>query len=208
MACYLDDGRGLPDLIERILAGHGLRARPDALGWLAQHLGADRALTRGELDKLALYCHGRREATLEDCMAVIGDAAADDLEAAVIAAASGDIGALDTALARAFREGVSPIAVIRAAQRHLQRLHQVTGATAAGVPLDAALKGLKPPPFFKVADRFKAQARAWPAAQVAQALEILSEAEVRCKTTGMPDRLVCARALMQIAQAGRRALRR
>jgi hypothetical protein len=43
--------------------------------------------------------------------------------------------------------------------------------------------------------------------QVEAALALLSEAEVGCKTTGMPDQLLCARTLMQIAQAGRRARR-
>ena len=208
LPCYLDDSRGLEDVARETLAAHKLRASPDALAWLAQHLGADRRITRGEIEKLALYCAGRNEVTLDDCTAVIGDTSATDMEQAVFAATGGDMTALDTALARVFREGESPIMVLRAAMRHLQRLHQVAGAVAQGTPIDAAMKGLKPPPFFKVADRFRAQARAWPVAHVEAALELLSEAEVRCKTTGMPDQLMCARAMMQIAQAGRRALRR
>ncbi len=205
VACYLDDGRNLAQVIAEILASHKLKPAPDALAWLTQHLGADRRVTRSELDKLALYCYGRSEVTVEDCAAVIGDASASDLDQAIFAATGGEFAVLEATLARAFREGVSPIAVIRAAQRHLQRLHQVAGAMVAGTPLDSAIKGLKPPPFFKVADRFRAQARTWPVAHVAQALALLSDAEVRCKTTGMPDQLICARALMQIAQAGRRA---
>lgn len=208
VACYLDDGRSLEQVIEETLRAFKMRASADAMAWLCQHLGADRRVTRGELEKLALYCRGQTAITLDDCMAVIGDGAVSDLDHAVFAAAGGDFAALDLALARAFREGVSPIAVIRAAMRHMQRLHQVTGAVAAGAPLETAIKSLKPPPFFKVADRFRAQARSWPEAHVRTGLEILSEAELRCKTTGMPDELMCARALMQIAQAGRRAARR
>jgi len=207
VACYLDDGRGLEQVITETLARHKLRPSADARAWLAQHLGADRMVTRGELENLARYCTGRTDVTLDDCLAVIGDGAVSDLEQAVFAATNGDFSALDTALARAFREGISPIAVIRAAMRHLQRLHQVTGAVDEGVALDAAVKTLKPPPFFKVADRFRAQARAWPVGHVERALEILSEAELKCKTTGMPDQLVCSRALMQVAQAGRNARR-
>jgi DNA polymerase-3 subunit delta len=207
IACYLDDGRGLEQVIIETLARYKLRPSADARSWLAQHLGADRMITRNELEKLALYCNGQTDVTLNDCLAVIGDSAVSDLEQAVFAAANGDFSALDTALARAFREGVSPIAVIRTAMRHLQRLHQVTGAVDEGVALDAAIKTLKPPPFFKVADRFRAQARVWPVGHLERALEILSEAELKCKTTGMPDQLVCSRALMQVAQAGRNARR-
>ncbi len=207
IACYIDDGRGLEQVIGETLARHKMRASPDAMAWLGRHLGADRRLTRNELEKLALYCAGQNEVSLEDCTAVIGDGAGMDLEEAVFAATGGEFALLDTALARAFREGVSPITVIRAAMRHLQRLHQVTGLLAEGTALDAATKSLKPPLFFKVADRFRAQARSWPEGNVRAALEILSEAEIRCKTTGLPDQLICARALMQIAQAGRRAKR-
>lgn len=205
--CYLDDGQALEDVIRQSLAAHKMRATPDALGWLMQHLGADRRVTRGELEKLTLYCNGRSDVTLEDCIAVIGDAAATDLDQAIYAAGGGEMAALDIALAQAFRDGVSPITLIRAAMRHMQRLHQVTAAVAQGGSLDAAIKGLKPPLFFKVADRFRAQARAWPVAQVEDALALLSEAEVRCKSTGMPAELLCSRALMQIANAGRRARR-
>ncbi len=207
VACYLDDGRNLEQVIVETLARHKLRASHDALAWLGRHLGADRRLTRNELEKLALYCAGQNEISLDDCAAVIGDGAGTDLEEAVFAAAGGEFAVLDTALARAFREGVSPIAVIRATMRHLHRLHQVTGLMAEGASLDVATKSLKPPLFFKVADRFRAQARSWPEGHVRAALEILSEAEIRCKSTGQPDQLICARALMQIAQAGRRAKR-
>jgi DNA polymerase-3 subunit delta len=207
LPCYLDDGRGLAEVIRETLAAHGLRPSADAMAWLVQHLGSDRRVTRSEIDKLALFCVGKTEVGLDDCTAVVGDASAMDLEQAIFAAAGGEMPVLEAALARAFREGESPITVIRAAMRHMQRLHQVTGAMAEGSPIDAAMKMLKPPPFFKVADRFRAQARAWPVGQVEAALALLSEAEVGCKTTGMPDQLLCARTLMQIAQAGRRARR-
>ncbi len=207
LACYLDDGRNLEQVIIETLARHKLRASSDALAWLGRHLGADRRMTRNELEKLALYCAGQNEVSLDDCTSVIGDGAGTDLDEVIFAAAGGEFALLDTALARAFREGVSPIAVIRAAMRHLHRLHQVTGLMAEGTSLEIAIKSLKPQLFFKVADRFRAQARSWPEGHVRAALEIFSEAEIRCKTTGQPDQLICARALMQIAQAGRRARR-
>ena len=202
--CYLDDAEGLERLIRRTLSAHGLTPTPDALAWLAGRLGADRRLTRAELDKLALYCAGGSEVTLEDCAAVVGDAADNGLEQAAFAAAGGDAAALDLALSRSFREGVGAVAVLRAAQRHLQRLHRVAAEIAAGKPPDAAVRALKPPVFFKTADRFRAQARAWPPGRLADALALLTEAEIRCKSTGQPDRLLAHRALMRIAQAARR----
>ncbi len=207
IACYPDEGGGLERVIEKTLEKHGLKASSDGLAWLARTLGADRGVTLSEIEKLALYCAGSKTVTLEDCRAVVGDAAAHELEDAVYAAGGGDSQALDRALDRAFREGANPVTVLRAAQRHMQRLHLVAGQVAGGMTLDAAVKGLRPPVFFKQADRFRAQARVWSVDRLATALDLLTEAELGAKTTGQPDRLICQRVLMQIASAARHGRR-
>ena len=208
IACYLDEGAGLERVIEGALRSHELRANPDALAWLARALGADRDITLGEVEKLALYCIGGTEVTLEDCRAVVGEAAAYELEDAVYAAGSGDATELDRALTRASQEGVSPIAILRAAQRHIQRLHLVAGQVAEGSSLNDAIKALRPPVFFKLADRFRAQARSWTPDRLVTALDLLTTAELGAKSTGQPDRLICQRVLMQIATAARTASRK
>ena len=205
IACYKDEGLGLERIIKSTLNNYNLHIDRDALAWLASSLGADRGVTLRELEKLALYCAGQEEVSLEDCLGVAGEGSSHDLEEAAFAAAGGEGQMLERVLTRAFQEGASPIGILRSAQRHFQRLHQVTGAVADGSSLDAAIKGLRPPVFFKVADRFRAQARRWPAANLARALDLLTDAELKCKTTGMPDRLICQRTLMQIANAARRS---
>jgi DNA polymerase-3 subunit delta len=61
--------------------------------------------------------------------------------------------------------------------------------------------------FFKLADRFRAQARSWTPERLATALDLLTEAELGAKSTGQPDRLICQRVLMQIATAARARVR-
>ena len=56
---------------------------------LQSRLGADRALSRAEIEKLALYCLGRRAVTLEDVESIVGDAADLALERIAEAAAEG-----------------------------------------------------------------------------------------------------------------------
>ena len=55
IACYRDEGRDLAAFVDRELAERHLRADADARAWLLEHVGADRGVTRAELDKLALY---------------------------------------------------------------------------------------------------------------------------------------------------------
>ena len=66
LPCYADEGGALEAVIHETLRAHDLTAEPDAVAWLADHLGGDRLLTRSELDKLALYMGGPGRVRLED----------------------------------------------------------------------------------------------------------------------------------------------
>jgi DNA polymerase-3 subunit delta len=200
LACYEDDARGLEALIRKQLGEAGLRIAPEALEYLLENLGSDRLVTRSELEKLTLYMgESAKEVQLEDARASVGDSAGQSIDDAVLAAADGDRPGVERALARAFAESESPVGVIRAAQRHFQRLHLVAGAMAAGQPVERATAGLRPPLFWKNRARFLNQLRLWPAASIAQALDRLTAAEISCKTTGMPDEALCVRALLELA---------
>lgn len=205
LPCYLDAGRGLETVIRETLGKHGLTVTPEALAYLADHLGGDRAITRSELDKLALYVEGRNEVGVEDAAACIGDCAARGLEDLAYAAAGGDQAELDRTLNRVYSQGTSPVAVLRAAARHFQRLHFASGMISAGESVDKALDALRPRPFFKTEPRFRAQLKTWSLERIGTALDLLMRAELECKTTRMPAAAICARALMGIAHAARRS---
>ena len=204
LPCYADDARSLAGVIVETLERHGLNAPADVVAYLADNLGADRMMTRNELEKVALYKGGPGSLTLHDVMACVGDGAATSLDAVALAAASGDGPDLDRAMRRAFMEGISPVTVLRAAARHFLRLHLASGLVAQGRSMDQAMGALKPRVIFTIAERFRSQLRHWPAARLARALEILTEAELECKSTGRPAEVICGRALMRIAQAAPR----
>ena len=71
LACYQDDEHVLHGIIAESLAGHGLTASPDALAYLTENLGADRQVSRNELEKLALYKGGPGTGRLEDAAASV-----------------------------------------------------------------------------------------------------------------------------------------
>lgn len=208
LACYADDGNRLDDIIAETLAGHGLRAEPAALAALRTALGGDRLTTRAELDKLAAYVGApsgdRGAVTLADVEACVGDAAAVAADAVAIAACGGDLIALDRGLGRAALEGIEPITLLRALQRHLRRLHRLAGAVAAGKPPETALRFFRPPLHFRVAKALRAQVGRWPGDRAVAAMERVVEAEITCKSTGMPAASITARTLLRIAVAARR----
>ncbi len=212
LPCYRDDERALPAVIGESLRAAGLSAAPDALAFLAANLGGDRMITRRELEKLALYMGAdpdggqsaaqgaRRRVELDDARACVGDSADLTLEDLVFALGGGELSAMERSLDRALREGANPVAILRAAARHLQRLHLVAGAIAGGAAPDAAMKTLRPAPFWKRVSKFKAQAQAWAPARLGAALARLLEAERACKRSGAPAELLCAEAMGAIAR--------
>ncbi|MEE8516947.1 MAG: DNA polymerase III subunit delta [Alphaproteobacteria bacterium] len=201
LPCYLDEGPGLTRIIKESLEKQGVKATDAALDYLTDHLGADRKMTRAEIEKLALYVDKGGEADLETAMACVGDSAARGLDDLVFAAAGGRQRDLDRILQRLFFEGTGAITVLRAANRHFQRLHYVTGMITGGASPDSAMGALRPKVFYKHAPAFRSQLGGWPADRIASALEILLDAERACKTTGAPAAAICARALMRIAHA-------
>jgi len=208
VACYADEGRALQTVIRDTLGARRIAVSADAMAYLLANLGGDRMVSRTELEKLALYVGDGNEATLADAAATVGDSAAMTLEDLAFAAAGGDLTGLARALDRVWREGAAPITVLRGCARHVQRLHLVAGHLAEGKSADAAMKSLRPPVFFKQDDAFRAQLRRWPLPALGAALVRLTEAEVQCKSTGLPAETICAQALTRLcAEARARAAR-
>ncbi|WP_428395312.1 DNA polymerase III subunit delta [Lichenicoccus sp.] len=205
IACYAEEGRALEASIARMLQAEQIRIDPDALTWLARHLGADRTATRGEVEKLALYAGERGTISLDDVQAVVGDAAAASLEDAAFAATAGDHAAADLAIERALTEGLSPIALARALLSHLHRLRQVALLTQAGTPQSDAIARLRPPVFFKRRAEFTRALSLWSPEALSEAATATDRLERACKRTGAPDLVLARHHVVVLAQraAGR-----
>jgi DNA polymerase-3 subunit delta len=207
LPCYADDARDVDRVVRETLAAESLTVSADASAFLAANLGSDRAITRSELQKLALYARGSGQVELEDAMAVVGDSAALSLDDLCFSAMDGDLAAVDHALERSLQEGQSEVGILRAISRHLMRLQLVVGRVSQGEAPERAVKALRPPVFFKRETQFRRQVQGWSAARIARAIDLALQAEMSCKSTGIPTASVCGRALLQIAALGRQSRR-
>lgn len=203
--CYHDNEAQLGSLIAQHLKAGGYGIARDALGYLSERLGGDRGVTRSELDKLMLYVgEPKRDVTLADATACIGDRAAFALDDLIAAAAAGDSTELDRNFARSAAE-VEAIQLLRAAARHFLRLHQVVARMAAGDSFDSAAGSLRPPVFWSQKAALEKQARLWSAQRIGRALERLMEAEALAMRTYALKDEIAQRALLEIAALTRRA---
>ncbi len=199
IGCYPDSARDLAAVIRETCAVHRVAISRDAVDFLVGHLGGDRLLTRAELEKLTLYAGDGGRIEFEDARAVIADSAALSLDDALLAAAEGNAAALDRALARVFQEGESPVTVIRALLRHLQRLHLLAARVAAGGSIEEVMRAARPPIFFKEQDSYRRQLRRWSEPRLRDALDRMADAEFRMKQTGPRADTICREALFAIA---------
>ena len=119
IGCYPEEGRALEETIRETLRANGVGVEPDALSWLSQQLGADRASTRAELEKLALYVGPGNRVDLEAAMTCVGDLAGLSLDDALFAATTGDVATADRALEAAIAEGAAPVQVLARRARAL-----------------------------------------------------------------------------------------
>lgn len=205
LPCYADSEEDRIGLIRAMVEDAGQRIEAAALDYLASSLPADRLVMRREVEKLLLYKSSEKGTiSADEAEIVVGDAAAVSLDDVAFATTGGNPPSLDLAVQRALADGNDPIAIISAVRRHLHRVQLASAAYQGGISPQAAMDRLRPPVFFKRKPEFQAQLQRWAPSQIDQALDLLTEAEFDCKTSGLPSDAVCSRALLRIANAGRR----
>jgi DNA polymerase-3 subunit delta len=199
VACYGDSEDGLEAMAVRHLKAHSLKIAPDALALLVSRLGADRALSRGEVEKLALYCQGKGEVEADDVDAIVGDASELRLDRIPEAAASGDAARAVQDAGRAVASGDSAQSVLLAAQRYFLRLHRLRASIDQGRSPDEAVRQLRPPVHFKAQAMLTSQARAWSGARLTIAVAEIGSTVKACRQTGALEETLTERLLLRLA---------
>jgi DNA polymerase-3 subunit delta len=203
LPCYTDDEQALGRLIDSEMRTAGLALTADARAMLVPLLGGDRAASRGEINKLALYARGETQVTVEDVAAIVSDASELAIDAIVDAAFAGKAAELETELGKARTAGTSLGSIFFAAQRQIAQLHKWRTAIEAGenFSVDSAL----PPAQFRRKDAVRAALNLWTARRLLAAMAELAEAVLESRrTNGLAD-TIAERALLLIAVKARRS---
>lgn len=205
LPCYVEDGAQLQRTIGEILRDSGYEAERDAVLYLAQNLGGDRAVVRGALETLITYMGGpvtgaaRQKITLDAAMQSVGFAGETMLDSVTEALTAGRIADLQAGLAQLYEQGIPPIAVLRAVQNHLRRLHAAKAMIAEGRTEKEAMAGLNPPVFFKQEKSFVQSLQKWPVPKVIRALGYVKNLEEDIKRSGRPPETLVAYGLGRLA---------
>jgi DNA polymerase-3 subunit delta len=205
VACYPDEARDLESVIGDVLAGARMQIAPEARKLLVSRLGADRALSRAEVEKLTLYARGKVRIEEADVEAAVGDAAETALDRVVLAAASGRPGEAVRECERCVTGGEDAQRVIAALQNHFMRLHRLRGAHDAGRSLDDLIRALKPRPNYRQEAAIAQQVRQWPLGSLNAALARIGDAAKAARLNSALDTTLAERLLLALGDLARRA---
>ncbi|MCP8938725.1 DNA polymerase III subunit delta [Alsobacter sp. SYSU M60028] len=197
LPCYADEARDLPALIDGAFREFGLTATREARDELVGLLGADRLLSRRELEKLATYAHGQDKVTPADIEAVMADASALALDTVVDAVFLGDLETMDRGLARLFREGEDASMTLLAALRHAISLHKARVAVEGGASMESVLGAARL--FFKRKAAFQRQVTRWPSGALESAIASLREGMAAARRNGGLGEAIASRVFLTIA---------
>jgi DNA polymerase-3 subunit delta len=208
VACYPDEARDLDGMVGEVLGAARMQIAPEAKKLLVSRLGADRALSRAELEKLVLYARGKARIEEADVEAAVGDAAETALDRVVMAAASGHAGEAVRECERCLTGGEDAQRVILALQNHFLRLHRLRAGHDAGRSLEDLMRALKPPPNFRLKAAIEQQTRLWTLAGLNTALARIGEVAKAARLNGGLDTTLAENLLLALgplAERGRQA---
>ncbi len=175
----------------------------DIKNYLNQNLSSDRMISKNEIDKIILlYANTDEEPRLEKIQTIFNDSADLGLNKISQLVFSGDASGVSIFLNKIFAEGVNSVAIIRTMLSYVQRIENTQIALKKTNDFDSAIRGLKPPVFWKDKDLFKLHCKKWPINETILNFNLLVDTELKCKSNYALTNILCERALIKIASKG------
>jgi DNA polymerase-3 subunit delta len=200
LPCYADEARDLDSVIDDELRKVGMSMTLDARQALRRNLGGDRLASRGEVEKLVLYAHGRKEIGIEDINALSGDVSGASFDDAVDAMLEGKVGDFDIAFTRHCQSGGHPFLVLSSAMRQLQAIQVMRGQMESGGRNAASVvAGARPPVFFSRRKLVEKTLERWTVEGLGRALGRLQTAVLQTRKRPDLSEALARQALLGIA---------
>ena len=184
IGCYQDDNQSLGNLAREIFKRDHIQISKDALSLLVSRLGNDRAVSRQELEKLALFIGTGGKLAEEDINNALGDSGAVMQELITIAILNGNVQQFEQLYSRSQQEGQTPINLLRQILSLFRNMLSARLTIEAGQTSAAALSSFRPPLHFKIKPVVTTQLPKWTSEQLTEIINRLINTEIQMKTTG------------------------
>lgn len=200
--CWPDGPREISILIDEELSKQNMDVSPSAKALLVNSLGGDRLLTRSELEKLILYCHGGHTVDEDDVVDIVSDAASWSFDEVIFAAFEGSRTEVSGKVEKAFKH-TEANALVSLAMAHCMNLLNARLEIESGKSSEQALERF-PRLFGPRRSSVATQLRRWSASSLSLQLLKLQEALGNLRREPRLQQEIVSRVLLNVAySAGR-----
>lgn len=197
--CYQDTDAAIDQLIAEEISQKGLAINHEAKSLLKSMLGDNRMVSRGELSKLALYCHGKNEVTETDIHEIVGDASRLVLDDVIDSVSTGQTARLQAVLPKAMEAGNRPDMIINAVLRHFQMLQAARSRVELSRQTPSnVIAGLRPPVHFSRKNQITTALGIWSLDRLSRALTRLDKTMLDCRQNQNMDQALCSTTLLAL----------
>lgn len=198
---YADTARILSGLIDDMLRANNLLISRDARDLLTSALGADRGLSRSELDKLAIHASGQREISAQMVLECVSDAGKHETSALIDATFAGMIGEIEPEANQIIAAGTHPSAILSQAIGHVLLLRRGLRAVNGGTSIDDYIKAARL--HFSRVGPISRALTLWTERRLEQVLQTLADATAQTRRTPRLASQITIRALWSAARLAR-----
>ena len=198
IGCYEDSVSDIRALASNMFAADNIKASSDALDIIARRLGSDRGSSRREIEKLVLMAGPNGKLEAEEVHFALGDNAKLAIDDIAEALASGAVARLQQSLQKAWHDDTNAVMIVRGCQNYFQQLGLAGYAMRSGQSAQNAIRGLRPPPHFKIQNRLQSHLQRWQPQIAMDIVNRLQDIELQIKSNRLDDRICTSQSLLGI----------
>ena len=182
IGCYYENENIIAKIILQQCKKHNKNIDEEALFYLKSHLKGDHQIIKSELEKLFYFTHDKSQIIKEDVLSTLShDLLASGDEMCIYFAKKEPINYLEE-IEKLKEQNKNEVLMIRALGRYYLNIYIVTSKIEDGENIEAAIKSLYPPVFFKYLNDFKQIVRKYTSKDAVNCLVHIQVAEIEFKT--------------------------
>jgi len=139
-----------------------------------------------------------KELSLKDVSSFLSDQASINIDKLYDLVLIGNIKKAYKILVQLQNEGISAIQILRAFTRQLQNLYNIKERVLLKKDINFVLDNFKPPIYFKRKDNIKLQTKEWTFPMIKQALKMIEDAEINCKSLKSSPEIIIKHTILNI----------
>ncbi len=205
IACYDYTRAEIMAIIQSQISKNNLTISNENLQYLIETTGSDELHIEAEINKLVAYCSQTGEITAKDIEVLCSDPETSSINQICDQLFTRTAKQGLTGFRHAVSTGIPASQILSRIAAHIATLQKIHAAARRNNSLDAAMKSIRPPIFYKRQSSFKNQLNIWSPNQLASAARTVQTAIEKARNNSAIELEICERALLSLSAAARQS---